>query len=557
MFRVGKYISLVAVIVFISVSLQAQVRVAPNKYWVAFKDKANSSYSIEKPEEFLSERAIQRREKYDIPINGLDIPVNENYIDSLLEHGLEVFYSSKWLNGVLVYTTDTNLIKEVSKFDFVIDFELKKDIIVKVEKELELPSEPIYKFAQLQGLTENVYDYGYGQNQIDMLNGVKLHNEGFDGKNILMAILDAGFYRVNQLSAFDSIWQNGQIKGVRDFVDIDTMVWDADSHGMKVLSTIASNLPGQFVGTAPKADFFLIRTEDAASENIIEEFNWVAGAELADSIGADIVHSSLGYSNFDDTTLSHTYADMNGDIAPSTIGADIAASKGMLVVVSAGNEGNDAWQYITAPGDADSVLTVGATDRYGDYAFFSSVGPTVDGRVKPNVTAQGLSATVIAINGDISTSSGTSFSGPIIAGMAASLWQARPELNNMALIKAMENNASQSVAPDSLLGYGLPDFYMAWMYPTAIETVDIENQIQIYPNPFNESFEINISTRSERKNVSIQVYDLNGSKIIEKKLTVMNKTTVDFSGLNAIPAGMYFVKLKVGENIYKLKMLKQ
>ncbi|MCK5538895.1 MAG: S8 family peptidase, partial [Bacteroidales bacterium] len=330
-----------------------------------------------------------------------------------------------------------------------------------------------------------------------------------------------------------------------------------DSHGMKVLSTIASNLPGQFVGTAPKADFFLIRTEDAASENIIEEFNWVAGAELADSIGADIVHSSLGYSNFDDTTLSHTYADMNGDIAPSTIGADIAASKGMLVVVSAGNEGNDAWQYITAPGDADSVLTVGATDRYGDYAFFSSVGPTVDGRVKPNVTAQGLSATVIAINGDISTSSGTSFSGPIIAGMAASLWQARPELNNMALIKAMENNASQSVAPDSLLGYGLPDFYMAWMYPTAIETVDIENQIQIYPNPFNESFEINISTRSERKNVSIQVYDLNGSKIIEKKLTVMNKTTVDFSGLNAIPAGMYFVKLKVGENIYKLKMLKQ
>jgi hypothetical protein len=255
--------------------------------------------------------------------------------------------------------------------------------------------------------------------------------------------------------------------------------------------------------------------------------------------------------------MSHKYSDMNGDIAPSSIGADIAAAKGILVVVSAGNEGNDPWKYVTAPADADSVLTIGATDRFGQYVYFSSVGPTFDKRVKPNVVAQGLNSTVLGTNGDVITGSGTSFSGPIIAGMAACLWQARPELSNMQLITAMEHNANQSTHPDSLLGYGVPDFYMAMLYPTKIESLREKKQIQVYPNPFNENFEIKFSKKDQKDEVNIEVYDLKGKLVIRKKLNVGSNNTVDFSGLNGLASGMYIINLRVGKEKYDLKMLKQ
>jgi hypothetical protein len=559
-YRLHIFASFFLLIFFFSAKLVlAQTKVAPDKYWVAFRDKLNSSYSIERPSEFLSPKAINRRIKYNIPVDEFDLPVNQNYIDSVKALGLQVYYASKWLNGILVYSKDANLVNEVKKFDFVVDFLKTKPQTENqiVEKKLEESTEPTYKFVEMKNSANNIYDYGYGLNQIEMLNGNKLHNEGFNGKGVLMAIMDAGFYKVNQLKAFDSLWTNKQILSSKDFVDMDSTSWDADSHGMKVLSTIASNLPGKFVGTAPKADFILIRTEDAGSENIIEEFNWVAGAEHADSLGADIIHSSLGYSNFDDTAMSHTYADMNGDFAPSTIGADIAAQKGILVVVSAGNEGNDAWKYITAPADADSVLTVGATDRYGYYAYFSSMGPTPDGRIKPNVAAQGLNSTVISTTGEVSTSSGTSFSGPIIAGMAASLWQARPELSNMELISAMQNNASQATKPDSLLGYGIPDFYMAYLYPTKIENLEQNREILVFPNPSTGNFEIKFSKVPIQKTVQIDVINLNGRVLETRNLTIDNDNKLDFSGLNNVPNGMYFLRIQAGEQAYKLKMLKQ
>ncbi len=517
------------------------------------------SPDIATAEQFLSARAIERRKKYNIPINKLDLPVNPAYVDSLKKLGLQIYYTSKWLNGALVYTTDTNLVARIKDFAFVKAYDLhkhkKSDSIS--NKKLEIPQEPIYKFAQIVASDSNRYDYGYGLNQIQMLDGVKLHNEGYTGKGMLIAILDAGFYHVDRLPAFDSIRQNSQILGTKDFVDRDTNVYDADSHGMMVLSTIAANIPGEFVGTAPEADFYLIRTEDAGSENIIEEFNWVAGAEFADSIGADIIHSSLGYNLFDDTTVNHSYKDMNGDTAPSTIGADIAASKGMLITVSAGNEGDNNWHYITSPADADSIITVGAVNKYGAYAYFSSTGPTFDGRIKPNVVAQGLSSTVEGTDGNITTASGTSFSGPITAGMVACLWQAHPELNNIQIIKAIQNNSSQTSSPDSLLGYGIPDYYMAMLYPTYLNKLDKKEQIQIYPNPFTENFKIKVRGKRTRNNIKVEIYDLLGNKVAQKKLNMIKGSTLDFTGLNSLKSGMYIIRLQLGKETYSFKMLKQ
>jgi len=551
---------LVLSLLFTPISILAQTKVAPDKYWVAFTDKNATPFSIDKPEDFLSKRAIDRRTKYNIAINKNDLPVNPSYIDSIKSLGVQVYYSSKWLNGALIYTTDLSVIDKIKKLPFVKDYDVHTQLASKNEPKEKLKVEEsaaTYKISQIEK-QENRYDYGYAENQIAMLNGIKLHNEGYTGKGMLIAVLDAGFYHVNMLPAFDSLRANNQIIGTTDFVDMDTSVYDADTHGMMVLSTMGGNIPGEIVGTAPDASYYLIRTEDAGSENIIEEFNWVAGAEFADSIGADIIHSSLGYSLFDDTTVNHKYSDMDGNTAPSSIGADMAASKGMIVTVSAGNEGADAWHYITSPADADSVLTVGAVDKDGYYAYFSSTGPTPDGRIKPNVMAQGQSSTVEGSAGNVSSASGTSFSGPITAGMVACLWQAHPELNNMQIISAIEHNSSRTTSPDSLYGYGIPDYYLAMLYPTDVKNNESEkNKINIYPNPFTESFNINLNEKKRRNNIIIEVFNMDGKKLFYKKLKVSNHSNIDFDQLANLSKGMYILKLRVNKENYNFKMLKQ
>ena len=323
---------------------------------------------------------------------------------------------------------------------------------------------------------ENVFEYGRGDNQITQLNGHFLHNRGFRGEGITMAVFDAGFYHVNSLPSFDSIRANNQILGTRDFVDGGTEVYDADTHGMQVLSTIAANMPGQFVGTAPKAQFWLFRTEDGSSENVIEEYNWVCAAELADSVGVDIIHSSLGYYDFDDNQQDYDWEQLDGNTAVSTIGSDIAASKGILITTSAGNEGNDPWRHITAPGDADSCLTIGAVNSRGMYVYFSSQGPSADGRIKPDVCGKGMFSTVQGRTGSIATASGTSFSGPIVAGLVACLWQAFPNATNMQIIEAIQKSSTQYNNPDEKLGYGIPDFNLAYFYLKGFDDLEKKNK---------------------------------------------------------------------------------
>jgi serine protease AprX len=427
------------------------------KHWVRFADKKASPYSIDKPEAFLSPRAIERRKRYNIAIEENDLPVNPEYIEQLEAIGCEVYTTSKWFNATTVYCTEGMLAK-VRKLPFVISTEEVGRFYKKNPKR----TRPKVRDQKAEYYQKDKH-YGFGRNQIKMLNGDILHKMGYDGTGMLVAILDGGFSNVDIMPFFDTLRATNRIMEGRDLVDNDDYVYESSSHGSQVLSTMAANLPGMFIGTAPGATYVCIKTEDVRSELRIEEDNWVAGAEYADSLGVDVINSSLGYTTFNIKSMSHEYKDLDGNTSRATIGADIAASKGLLIVVSAGNEGNGSWKYVGAPADADSVMAVGALDMYGDRVGFSSQGPTADGRVKPSVMARGGQSVVGSLYAyKVDSVDGTSFASPIMAGMVTSLWQAFPNKTNMEIIQAIERSSDRYDSPDRKYGHGTPDFYKAY-----------------------------------------------------------------------------------------------
>ncbi len=545
-----------ASIIFLFISLNGFSQIAPNKYFIQFADKNGTPYSVSNPEQFLSLRAIQRRQNQNIAIVQNDLPINPTYIDSLKSLGLTIINKSKWLNGVQVYTTDTLLIDTISNLSFVQSY--TKSHILKLQKNGQTQENIIVNLRNT-AQTNNYYDYGQATNQITMLNGHILHNQGYRGNGIIISIFDAGFYKVDSMPAFDSLWTNNQILGSKDFVDGDTIVWDASTHGLAVLSTIGANMSGSFVGTAPEAKFYLFRTEDTGSELVVEEYNWLSAAEYADSLGTDLISTSLGYTVFDDNLTSHSYSDMDGNTTVITRAADIAASKGIIVVASAGNSGSSSWHFIGAPADADSILTVGAVDAYGNYASFSSTGPTYDGRVKPNVVAQGQSTTIIDAGGNVSAGNGTSFSCPVIAGLTACLWQSSPNLTNMQIIKAIEQSASKYSNPDSLFGYGIPDFAYANLILHGVDynKTNTENLINVFPNPFVKNIYLEYYS-TDTQFVYFKIFDIIGNIVYKSNTQVFadiyNKFYIDLSNLKS---GIYFLNINTNNNIYTKKIIKK
>ncbi len=550
------------------------------KYRVSFTDKNNSIYSVSNPSAFLSQKAITRRNNQGIGISLQDIPVNKWYVDSLIAKGAYVYNTSKWFNSCIIGLSDTNLINNIIALPFVSN--VKKVVAFNAKKKKEskqstatntqsrkvfftpdnnqnylLSNKQQYKYDKTKQAGRNI-NYGPSQTQIAMMNGDFLHQQGFMGNGMTVAILDAGFNGVNLFPCFDSLWQNGQILGTRDFVDPTANVFDQATHGMMVLSDMAAYLPGELVGTAPKANYWLIRTEDANSENLIEEDNWVAGAEFADSLGVDVINSSLGYTLFDDTTMNHTYQELDGKTARVSIGATLAARKGILVVNSAGNSGATPWRHIGFPSDADSIITVGAVDSQGNYAYFSSQGPTFDGRIKPTVCAMGQGA-IVAVNGGTSPGNGTSFASPILCGLATCLWQAFPFKTNQEIIASIKQTASQYNNPDTLMGYGIPNFSMASIILSGshIYNIDNENNFNVYPNPFDDKLFIAYNSIDTQR-VQIELFDITGKKLLEVENLPRLKgyNSITLTNLSTLQKGIYVVRLTYGNRTSTKKILK-
>lgn len=421
-------------------------------YRICLTDKAETTYSLERPEEFLSQKAIDRRMRQQLPVDSTDLPVCAGYVEAIRAKGVRVVATGKWENFVTVACNDSTLVEEIAALPFV----------KSTEKVWTLPKrERVSKRDTISSERPEVESwYGTADRQIQMNNGDKLHEAGFKGEGMTIAVIDAGFQNVDRIPLMSNI----RVLGARDFVNPKGDIYGEDSHGLKVFSCMAMNQPHVLVGTAPEASYWLLRSEDARSEHLVEQDYWAAAIEFADSVGVDVVNTSLGYYKFDDPTKDYAYRDLDGNHAMMSRQASRVADKGMVLVCSAGNAGAGPWKKITPPGDAENVLTVGAIGKNGQLAPFSSVGDTADGRVKPDVVAVGYLTDLIGTDGLPAMANGTSFSSPVLCGMVTCLWQALPELTAKEIIELVRRSGDRAEFPDNIYGYGVPDFWKAYQW---------------------------------------------------------------------------------------------
>lgn len=494
-----------------------------SRYIVRLKDKAGTPYSVNTPSQFLSQRAIDRRIKYGITIDETDLPITPRYIDSIrLAGNVTIINVSKWLNQVCIATTDAAALSKINGFEFVLASSAiaarTAGAVQPVNKQLDAPSAFSPATVTAAQDVADYYDYGASYDQVHLHNGEFLHNYGFRGQGMQMAIMDAGFFNYLNLPTFDSVRNSNRILGTWDFVANNSSVNEDNNHGMKCFSAIAANMPGNFVGTAPEASFYLYRTEDAATEYPIEEQHWAAAAERADSLGVDVVSTSLGYTSFDNSSFNYTYADMNGNSTLIARAANLAVKKGILVVGAAGNEGNSSWRYVTTLGDADSILTIGAVTAMRQAASFSSYGPNSDGQIKPDVAAIGANAVVAATNtGQPVFGNGTSFACPIMAGIGTCLWQAFPELNNMQIMQGLRQTGDRYSNPNDRTGYGIPDVkktFVQFIQQLHTQTATINNCTAVFNFSVKAaagmSVEIERMLPSDSSYQAITIFDFTG-----------------------------------------------
>ena len=513
-------------------------------YWVQFQDKNNSPYSVDRPSEFLSLKSIGRRARQGIAVNATDFPVNPEYRAQILnQDNVKLHHASKWLNGLAVESSDSNSIKAIIDLPFV--REVKALYIPLDGKKLQTFQSNKFEDDELTV----PFQYGLAQGQIEMFNLQALHSKGLYGEGIWIGVFDSGFNLVDTIDHFDHLYKEERLVSQHDFVDKDDSDLGIHNHGRLVLSCMAAFSQGKIIGSAPKAMYSLFRTEDAASERLIEEINWVAAAEMADSMGIDIFDTSLGYTRFSNDTggvdelTSWTWDDLDGNTSYITRGADMAAQKGILVVNSAGNSGSNSWKYIGMPADGDSVLAIGATDSSRWRSGFSSFGRGSDARVKPNVMAQGSYVYVSGLdsngNSMVGFNFGTSFSSPLTAGAAACLWQANPDLTAWELKSIIEESSTQFNYPDTIHGYGIPDFGKAYELATQQE----EFSSKLFPNPSDGIVHLKYFL-PENGDLELEIFDISGKKTESKKFfgyKGKNIQSFDFSNLSS---GLYLLKLK-------------
>lgn len=424
------------------------------RYRVTLRDKKGSPFSVKHPEQFLSPKAIERRKKFNLRVDDYDLPISPKYLTGLRQQGVRIFNMSKWNNTVQIEVNDTTLLQSVRRLSFVKGVEMVYD-----SSYAPPATEKADRKTQIKNTFFEVSDtYGASASQIDLLNLRKLHEAGFRGEGMTIAIIDGGFFNTDIIEAF----QTTKILGTRNFTHPNASVYEDHVHGTMVLSCIASNLPNRLVGSAPEAAFYLLESEDTAIEYRGEADNWCAALEYADSLGVDIVTTSLGYYLYEAPRIELKYEWLNGETELNSRSASLAASRGLLLLNAAGNEGEDFWKKITFPGDAHDVLTIGSVDKDGRNSSFSGVGHTADGRIKPDLMAMGSNSAVIDGTGSLNMANGTSFATPILAGAVACLWQAAPSLSPQRLISILQQSGSNYAHPNEIYGYGIPDLWKAY-----------------------------------------------------------------------------------------------
>lgn len=533
-------------ITFLLLIFSSFIASAQEDAWVYFIDKPDAAYYFANPLEMLSQRALDRRNAQNIPLDNKDVPIAVSYINQVTTSvGITVKAKSKWLNALHIRGTVAN-IQNLENFPFVdhVDFANRTlNSIGRVARTTNFSNENKNLDTQIN------YAYGTSANQIQMLNGHLLHQQNYTGSGKIIAVLDAGFPGVNTATPFQRLRINNQILGGYNFVGRSTNFYTGGSHGTMVLSTMGGYFANQLVGTAPDAFYYLFITEDVADENPVEESYWVEAAEMADSLGVDIINTSLGYFTYNNPSYSHTYPEMNGTTAFISRGADIAFSRGMICVVSAGNSGDSVNPYISAPADAVNALTVGAVTASRNYANFSSIGPSSDGRVKPDVMAQGQASVISDASGNIGVANGTSFSAPITAGMVASFWQALPNKTNAQIMQLIKKSAHLYTNPNAQFGYGIPNFNQALLDGLGISDFGLE-KFKIYPNPANSL--VNLDKKEGFEKAQIFLYNNLGQQVLDVNLNV-NKSSFSVENLTS---GIYFYKIVSGNSSQTGKLVK-
>ena len=516
--------------------------------WVIFADKENVEASLADPILIMTQEAIDRKTLQGTPIDERDVPINENYVTQIKNaSGITVLSKSKWMNCVYIIGSQSN-IEALLDLPFVTNVEY-------ADTSLNLfPGAPIENKFALEEANQRInYNYGSAANQIEMLSGDYLHELDYTGEGMIVAVLDAGFPSIDTNPGFQKMRDENRILGTYDFEARTENVDGTSSHGFNTSSDIGGFLQDEFVGTAPQASFYFFVTEYTPTETPAEEAWWVEALERSDSLGVDVVNTSLGYRVFDNPNYDYSYEDLNGQTTFSARGANIAFDKGMILVTSAGNGGNTSFPTVGTPGDSPGTLTVGAVSSNGNYASFSSIGPTVDGRIKPDVMAQGASAAVISTSGGVDFSNGTSFSSPIMAGVVTCLWQARLQTPNGTIMQIIRESANLYNNPTDEMGYGIPNFEDAYaaLQQLGLEDEFLMSNFALYPNPVTSK--INISFPEEISNATFTIYSILGNKVLSTEIS-RSFNSVNMEALNS---GMYIASINSNNKQISFKIIKE
>ena len=553
----NKVVRILAFLFFLSVVCIATAQ-KPTCYRIYLTDKANSPFTVDNPSAFLSQRAIDKRTRFSIPITEQDFPVNPNYVSQIknVDDSIQILSTSKWMNTVTIYCPDSSKILHLQGFDFVGDILPVASYRLLAPTELAIQDVGSGADAVFSQTNQKSVDYGIGDSQIRFNNGQYLHDAGFRGEGMLIAVIDGGWYGVESCEFYNNMLSENRFAGkfslMPHFVDTLENPY-SELHGTIVTSVMAADEPGSLVGTAPKASYAFIHSEYVATEELIEEDFWARAAEIADSIGADVVNSSLGYTTYDDFPQANTdYSTFDGQHSIASLCATILAHKGVIVCVAVGNDGANEWHHIGKPSDAFDILSVGACRSDSTIAIFSSCGYTSDGRVKPDVCAVGVNTGCVYPFNNYNFTNGTSLATPVISGLCACLWQALPEYSALDIMQKIREGSSQFGTPDSVYGYGIPDFYA--VYKQYLGVGIHSHSLSVFPNPTDGIFNIQLAKDVEISN--IMVYDLQGRVVVvNKKSETPNSASLN---IGFLPAGIYILQVSdSNRNQYHYKIVKR